>query len=408
MNDEKLFEPDPPIFSNKIIEMMDAFSNGHNYGDETDSPVNTASVADICHLFRYFLDSLPAPPLEQIAFRALSDICVIPSTLERRERERNGGTICTQHMLDNEEFRIVIAKLILRLLPESHFSALTYLLAFLSQLPSCSAADLTVEKLSVMFGPSICGPRDPLSYLETEQTFPDDDDFKMDLHQLEDISVAYVESLAIDTLHWLLTYWDYIADGLLLEDYRADISSFQNMVAGVVEQDYASELFGEDLGENIFNGTKHEANDPQSQAQNLERTAPVIPRRLCEDEEGMLVDEHEPEGLYDDDGEDDQGDQAAGPVASTSPLMLKEGASQQLQKGLGLSVPPRIAMEADDEHLRTAATRAKVHTPTIESPAFYVPESRVVLDEVTPQVTHPDGQMPPMHWDQMVQQAHSE
>src|ERR1700733_5639566 len=131
MDDEKLFEPDPPVFSSKVIEMMDAFSNSYNYGDETDSPVNTATVADICHLFRYFLDSLPAPPLEQVAFRALTDICVIPSTLERREREQHGETINAAHILDNEEFRIVMAKLILRILPKSHFSTLVYLLAFL-------------------------------------------------------------------------------------------------------------------------------------------------------------------------------------------------------------------------------------------------------------------------------------
>jgi RhoGAP domain len=297
MKDKKLFDPDPPVFSNHVIEMMDAFSNSFNYGDETDSPVNNASVADLCHLFRYFLDSLPSPPLEHIAFRILTDLCIIPSTIERRERgqERNSETIASEDMLENEEFRIVMAKLILRLLPESHFSTLIYLLAFLSQLPLCSVADLTIEKLSVMFGPSVCGPRDPLSYLEAEQTFPDDDDFKIDLHKLDDISVVYVESLAIDTLHWLLTHWDYISDGLLLEDYHADISSFQMMVAQVIKQKYAWDLGSERTGQNDAEGEPL----PENQAQSEQRAVPVIPCHLYEDKKNMLVEEPEPDGLYD-------------------------------------------------------------------------------------------------------------
>ena len=412
MDDERLFEPDPPVFSSKVIEMMDAFSNSYNYGDETDSPVNTATVADICHIFRYFLDSLPAPPLEQVAFRALTDICVIPSTLERRERERNGETISTAHTLDNEEFRIVMAKLILRLLPKSHFSTLVHLLAFLSQLPSCSAANLTIEKLSVMFGPSICGPRDPLSYLDAERTFPDDDDFKIDLHKLQDVSVAYVESLSIDTLHWLLTHWDYIADGLVLGDYRADISNFQNMAASVVEQEYNSGLFGDDMGEGIFNDTKYAANDLQSQAQNMSRTMPVIPRRLHEDDKNMLVDERESDGLYEDGGEDNEGDEAeydSPPVSPTSYRARTESTAQQLQNAVGIFTSPRMATNGEDVNLRMSVTRAKIQTPTIEKPAFYMPESRVILDEAPPHVTYLNEQvaMSPTHRDQTVPQVHS-
>lgn len=411
MNDKKLFEPDPPVFSNKVIEMMDAFSNGYNYGDETDSPVNTASVADICHLFRYFLDSLPAPPLEHLAFRALTDICVIPSTVERRELEKNGETLSAAHALETEEFRIVMAKLILRLLPVSHFSALIYLLAFLSQLPLCSAANLTIAKLSVMFGPSVCGPRDPLSYLESEQTFPDDDDFKIDLHKLQDISVTYVESLAVDTLHWLLTHWDYISDGLLFEDYHADISNFQNVVASVVERETTHELFGEDRGENIFRGRNHAADESQIQAQDELLAVPVIPRRLYEDEKNMLVEECEVDGLYDDEGEDDQKDQKRHDLLSSPSTLSKETTVQYSQDSPGTFTPPRVSTNADHAHLQLAANRAWNQTPRVESPAFYAPESHAILDEVLPQVACLGRQMPisPEHQDQMFHHgAHSE
>lgn len=226
-----LFEPDSPSFSTKVIEMMDTFSNSYNYGDETDSCINTASVPDICHLLRYFLNSLPAPPLEHVVFRPLTDLCVIPSTLERREREKHGDNVSQEDLLAGEEYRIVLAKLILRLLPKAHFGSLTYILAFLAQLPHCSAAKLTIDKLSVMFGPMVCAPRDPLAYLEAEQTFPDNEDFKLDIHVLADTSTKYITGLSEDTLHWLLTHWDHLAQGLLDGDHTRDVANFQEMVA---------------------------------------------------------------------------------------------------------------------------------------------------------------------------------
>lgn len=241
MQSTTLFEPDPSSFSPKVIEMMDTFSNSYNYGDETDSCINTASVPDICHLFRYFLDSLPAPPLEHVVFRPLTDLCVIPSTLERREREKHGEVMSQEDILAGEEYRIVLAKLILRLLPKAHFGSLAYIVAFLAQLPQSSAADLTIDKLSVMFGPMVCAPRDPLAYLEAEQTFPDDEDFKMDMHVLEDAARKYITGLSEDTLHWLLTHWDYLAEGLLDPDHMRDVTNFQEMVAQTVGPDQTNE-----------------------------------------------------------------------------------------------------------------------------------------------------------------------
>lgn len=275
-----LFEPDPPNFSTKVIEMMDTFSNSYNYGDETDSCINTASVPDICHLLRYFLNSLPAPPLEHVVFRPLTDLCVIPSTLERREREKHGEVVSQEDLLASEEYRIVLAKLILRLLPKAHFGSLTYILAFLAQLPHCSAANLTVDKLSIMFGPIVCAPRDPLAYLEAEQTFPDNEDFKMDIHVLADASTKYITGLSEDTLHWLLTHWDHLAQGLLDGDHTRDIANFQEMVAYTVDTDHVED--GELKGSVSFINTL-----------SSQKMEPSIPYRLYEDDANNLLEESE-------------------------------------------------------------------------------------------------------------------
>lgn len=298
-----LFEPDPPSFSSKVIEMMDTFSNSYNYGDETDSCINTASVPDICHLFRYFLESLPAPPLEHVIFRPLTDLCVIPSTLERREREKHGEVMSQEDILAGEEYRIVLAKLILRLLPKAHFGSLAYIVAFLAQLPHSSAADLTIDKLSVMFGPMVCAPRDPLAYLEAEQTFPDDEDFKMDMHVLEDASKTYITGLSEDTLHWLLTHWDHLAEGLFEDDHIKDITNFQGMVAHTVGFDQAGgDMILSTQGSVTFINTFATSQDCTKQK------VPNIPPRLYEDDANDLLEEESDTGSSDGVAEVDERD----------------------------------------------------------------------------------------------------
>lgn len=298
-----LFEPDPPSFSSKVIEMMDTFSNSYNYGDETDSCINTASVPDICHLFRYFLESLPAPPLEHVIFRPLTDLCVIPSTLERREREKHGEVMSQEDILAGEEYRIVLAKLILRLLPKAHFGSLAYIVAFLAQLPHSSAADLTIDKLSVMFGPMVCAPRDPLAYLEAEQTFPDDEDFKMDMHVLEDASKTYITGLSEDTLHWLLTHWDHLAEGLFEDDHIKDITNFQGMVAHTVGFDQAG-------GDMILStqGSVTFINPFATSQDCTKQKVPNIPPRLYEDDANDLLEEESDTGSSDGVAEVDERD----------------------------------------------------------------------------------------------------
>lgn len=213
-------------------------------------------------------------------FRPLTDLCVIPSTLERREREKHGEVVSQEDLLASEEYRIVLAKLILRLLPKAHFGSLTYILAFLAQLPHCSAANLTVDKLSIMFGPIVCAPRDPLAYLEAEQTFPDNEDFKMDIHVLADASTKYITGLSEDTLHWLLTHWDHLAQGLLDGDHTRDIANFQEMVAYTVDTDRVED--GELKGSVSFINTL-----------SSQKMEPSIPYRLYEDDANNLLEESE-------------------------------------------------------------------------------------------------------------------
>lgn len=401
MHKGNLFAPDPPEFSGKVIEMMDNFSNSYNYGDETDSPINSASVADICHLLRYYLISLPAAPLEPVSFRAITDLCVIPSAMERRKREENGTTLTEKEMLEDEEFRIVIAKLVLRLLPVAHFGALIYIVAFLAQLPTCSAADFTIDRLSNMFGYMVCAPRDALEYLELEQTFPVDLDFKMDLHKLEDASNSYIESLSVDTLHWLLTHWDYISEGLLQKDYQADIYAFQDLVADKVQ------------AKNNDMATRHgsipnaQATEAPSQVpavnEQEQRTIPMVPRRLTGDDDEMLM--GEPMLSFADGDDESNGEEDD---SQTEEYHSYTGVVEHRQSGssdlTAVSYSMDLAKQAQSalkefelsrsrknmgQDVKTRFTNANVRTPREEKPLFFSVEHQAMLDSSHEEVPFP-------------------
>ncbi|KAF8310965.1 hypothetical protein DL93DRAFT_2140098, partial [Clavulina sp. PMI_390] len=230
--DPNLFAKDPPQFSNRTITMIDNFSDiSAKYGDGNYAAVNTASVADICHLLRYYLHTLPSAPLEMVVFRAIADLCVIPSSKERRTREAMGIELSEAENLYDEEYRIVLAKLILRLLPRANFDAFAYITTFLYQVYRSGVQGYTPQGLAVLFGQLVCCPRDELNYLENEHTFPQDVDWKNGMWMLRSPAKVFLGSIATDTLEWFLHHWQYIAEGLFKEDYEEDVSQFQEMVA---------------------------------------------------------------------------------------------------------------------------------------------------------------------------------
>jgi hypothetical protein len=208
-----------------VIKILDTFSDMRTFGDAEWTPLCAASLPVLSRVFRYYFDGLPEAPLESTLFRAFTDLCVIPSTIERR---RNGGTSCS---IVAEEYRIQMGKLLFRLLPPAHFASLVYILMFFSAVISRNHWNgITIDWLSDHFGHAICGPRDPLHYLAQEHAFPPDDEFRIGMFTFEGLSVGFLEHLSQDTLRWLLTYWQYISDGLLERGYQEDLHHFAERV----------------------------------------------------------------------------------------------------------------------------------------------------------------------------------
>lgn len=103
--------------------------------------------------------------------------------------------------------RIGSAKTILLLLPPANFSLLVYLLAFLSQLSIVSPARLTVEQISVIFGPAVFSARvnGPNNIPVSGSVFG----------TVEEMGPKVTVKRAQDALCWLLKHWTEVSDNLL-------------------------------------------------------------------------------------------------------------------------------------------------------------------------------------------------
>ena len=158
-------------------------------------------------MLRHFLDALPEPVLEPILFHAFYQSCYLPT--KATMDENTGTSDALEKKTDrtpDELSRIAIAKLLFRLMPEAHSSALTYLLAFFALMPTVQNKR-TYKELAKVFGPSICSPRDPLQHFIALGVLPENGEIGLNKENAE----KWVRQMGSQVLLWLLCYWDEIS-----------------------------------------------------------------------------------------------------------------------------------------------------------------------------------------------------
>ena len=194
-----------------LHNLIGTFDAPPAYGQ--DASLANKPTKEIIGLLTHFLDSFTEPPLEPILFRAFYKLCYLPSFQaasnqnyrrflnSARERGRKG------HRTPHETKAIEVAKILFRLMPEAHSSALTYLMAFFCHaasptLNTISASKLTFIEVAEIFGPSVCAPRDATGYLVSTGLDTIDGESAEGL----------VNKMGSQILFWLLSYWDEVSN----------------------------------------------------------------------------------------------------------------------------------------------------------------------------------------------------
>ncbi len=190
-----------------LHNLIGAFDAPPTYG--RDVSLANKPNKEVISLLTHYLDSFAEPPLEPVLFRAFYNACYLPSFQaasnqnyrkflnSARERGRKG------HHTSLEMKAIEVAKILFRLMPEAHSSALTYLMAFFSHVASptpASTSRLAFVEVAEIFGPSICAPRDATGYLTS---------IGLDASDGESAD-RVVKKMGSQMLFWLLSYWDEI------------------------------------------------------------------------------------------------------------------------------------------------------------------------------------------------------
>lgn len=123
--------------------------------------------------------------------------------------------------------RVACAQIILRLLPAPNFSLLVYLVAFFSQVPLFPENRLTLEAVSVIFGPALMSARN-LSAAAKLQKLVSNGPMTITgpTEGYEMVGVTVKKSQ--DGLLWLLSNWSAVADGLLEPDFDLDTDEILN------------------------------------------------------------------------------------------------------------------------------------------------------------------------------------
>jgi RhoGAP domain len=158
-------------------------------------------------MLRHFLEAMPEPMLEPTLFHAFYQSCYLPTRAMADSKTGTAEATGTNTNRTSDELsRIAIAKLLFRLMPEAHSSALTYLLAFFALIPTVQNKR-TYKELAKAFGPSICSPRDPLQHFIALGALPDNSGTGLNKENAE----KWVRQMGSQLLLWLLCYWDEIS-----------------------------------------------------------------------------------------------------------------------------------------------------------------------------------------------------
>ncbi|GAA5837184.1 hypothetical protein JCM9279_005610 [Rhodotorula babjevae] len=178
----------------RVAKLVQIYDTPPDYGEHHDLSIE--SIHNVTSLLKRYLRDLPELVLDHRVCRLLL-ACVDSKKLPIKAR-------------------VAGVQVVLRLQPPANFSLLTYVLAFLSQIPLFPENSLTIDEISTLFGPLLMSSRvaprtkKPASHmLITGPTEPL-------------ASGVEAASRAQDALRFLLENWSTIADGLLEPDFDVD------------------------------------------------------------------------------------------------------------------------------------------------------------------------------------------
>lgn len=181
--------------------------------------MSAATAPDACYVLKYYLRSLPNPPLAQDLLRPMAQVCLIDDLDE--------GT------------RIKLARCIIQVQPRVHIDVLHYVLSFIVTVPRSKKSFAPVAEI---FGFLLLCPRHIEAYLEKERDFPMDAVFSAmpqrhhanqrgsDFWVRETVNETeraaggggwrnreqerYIENVCENLMLWLMQHWKEIEQGL--------------------------------------------------------------------------------------------------------------------------------------------------------------------------------------------------
>lgn len=133
----------------EVTKYYDTCNTPPFYGDGTD--LSTPNVHSLSNVLKRFMRDLPEPILDDSLFTALWEMCCAP--------DFPPGSMNCQRMETPTQSRLSAAILILKMLPPQHFSLLVYALAFVTQLQFFPGNRLTLDAISIIFGPALLASR---------------------------------------------------------------------------------------------------------------------------------------------------------------------------------------------------------------------------------------------------------
>ncbi|KAH7883431.1 hypothetical protein F5I97DRAFT_1981873 [Phlebopus sp. FC_14] len=188
------------------LQLIDIFDKSPNFGAGFN--MRGQAMPDICAVLSTFISSLPKPLVDPHIYSAFWQWCVKPSVkredarreqedFEEEERVAKGEPARRPRVpqdnlrlgtddLELEGDQICTAQVLLRLLPMSHLSLLTYLCGFFTQLPLCPENGMQFEDIARIFGHRLLG--------------------------------GSVKMISQKMMVWLLSRWSRVSEGLFAKE----------------------------------------------------------------------------------------------------------------------------------------------------------------------------------------------